>query len=74
MLNDIASNNHIIEFQDVTKLYKHGKFQPFMISFAVHESEFVCLIGASGCGKSTILKMIAGIESPTSGISKNLPK
>ncbi|HXW77560.1 MAG TPA: ATP-binding cassette domain-containing protein, partial [Candidatus Eremiobacteraceae bacterium] len=36
-------------------------------SLAVHESEFFCLVGASGCGKSTVLKLIAGIVQPSRG-------
>ena len=37
------------------------------ISFQVQEREFLCLVGASGCGKTTLLKLIAGLERPTGG-------
>ncbi|MGD2164031.1 MAG: ABC transporter ATP-binding protein [Anaerolineae bacterium] len=37
------------------------------ISFQVEEREFLCLVGASGCGKTTLLKLIAGLEQPTAG-------
>jgi nitrate/nitrite transport system ATP-binding protein len=37
------------------------------VDFTVDKGEFVCLIGHSGCGKSTILNVLAGLESPTSG-------
>lgn len=37
------------------------------VTFNVEESEFVCLIGESGCGKTTILKIIAGLERPDEG-------
>jgi len=33
----------------------------------VHEGEFVCIIGHSGCGKSTVLSMLMGLNTPTSG-------
>ncbi|AEF56335.1 ABC transporter ATP-binding protein [Marinomonas posidonica] len=37
------------------------------VNTQVHEGEFVTLVGASGCGKSTFLKMILGIEQASSG-------
>jgi NitT/TauT family transport system ATP-binding protein len=37
------------------------------VDLEIGEGEFVALIGASGSGKSTILRMIAGLESPTTG-------
>jgi nitrate ABC transporter ATP-binding subunit len=33
----------------------------------MHEGEFVCLIGQSGCGKSTVLSMVMGLNEPTIG-------
>jgi multiple sugar transport system ATP-binding protein len=37
------------------------------IDLAVEEQEFLVLVGPSGCGKSTTLRLIAGLETPTSG-------
>jgi NitT/TauT family transport system ATP-binding protein len=37
------------------------------ISFDVQEGEFCCLLGHSGCGKTTLLNMLAGFEQPTKG-------
>jgi NitT/TauT family transport system ATP-binding protein len=37
------------------------------VSVNVAEGEFVCLVGASGCGKTTLLNIIAGLEKPDTG-------
>src|SRR5438034_6247128 len=37
------------------------------VSLNVAEAEFVCLVGASGCGKTTLLNIVAGLEKPDSG-------
>jgi multiple sugar transport system ATP-binding protein len=37
------------------------------VSFTIPDGSFFCLLGSSGCGKTTTLRMIAGLELPTSG-------
>jgi NitT/TauT family transport system ATP-binding protein len=37
------------------------------ISFEVKDKEFVCILGSSGCGKTTLLRMIAGLDTAESG-------
>lgn len=38
------------------------------VSFTVDKGEFICLLGFSGCGKSTILNILAGFEKPSGGM------
>lgn len=37
------------------------------VSLAVHAGELVCILGRSGCGKTTLLRVMSGLEGPTSG-------
>src|SRR3989475_8422097 len=59
-----------LAIEDVSKNFR-GASGPVLaldqVSLNVAEAEFVCLVGASGCGKTTLLNMIAGLEKPDSG-------
>ena len=57
-----------IEFQNITKEYvKNGPLAVKGINFTVPKGTLTTLLGPSGCGKTTTLRMIAGLEQPTSG-------
>lgn len=56
----------MIIFENVTKKYKNATVLKD-ISFKIADGELVCLIGESGCGKTTTLKMINKLIEPTSG-------
>jgi multiple sugar transport system ATP-binding protein len=56
-----------IEFRSVTKTYGHGQTALAGLDLAVAEGECLVLVGPSGCGKSTTLRMVAGLDGPTSG-------
>lgn len=55
-----------VVLKNVTKIYDKKKVID-NVDLTIEDKEFVVLVGASGCGKSTILRMIAGLEEITSG-------
>ena len=55
-----------IRIESVTK--KFGEFVAVNdVSLNIYRGEIFCLLGGSGCGKTTLLRMLAGFEQPTSG-------
>lgn len=59
-----------IEFKNVKKIYKMGEVNIEALSgvnFSVDKGEFVVVAGASGAGKSTILNILGGMDSPSGG-------
>lgn len=56
-----------IRFEEVSKEYSSG--HPILKNFnlEIKEGEFLVLVGPSGCGKTTALRLVAGLEQPTSG-------
>jgi putative ABC transport system ATP-binding protein len=61
---------YLIELRDVHKVYHRDRIEvPVLqgIDLNIQEGEFVALMGPSASGKSTLLNLIAGIDSPTKG-------
>ena len=55
-----------IRIENVTK--KFGDFVAVNdVSLNIYQGEIFCLLGGSGCGKTTLLRMLAGFEEPTRG-------
>jgi cell division transport system ATP-binding protein len=57
----------MIVFQNVWKVYNHKSVALEDVSFKINANEFVSIVGRSGAGKSTILKLLIGEEKPTKG-------
>jgi ABC-type nitrate/sulfonate/bicarbonate transport system ATPase subunit len=61
---------HHVVLRGVSKRFAVGDGEVEALSridVAIEEGQLVCLIGASGCGKSTMLRIVAGFEEPTTG-------
>lgn len=56
----------IVRIENVTKNFGET-YAVDDISLTIHRGEFFSLLGASGCGKTTLLRMLAGFETPSSG-------
>jgi len=57
----------IIELDDVTKVYPGGHLALERVSLAVGRGDFVFLVGPTGCGKSTLIKLLIRELDPTEG-------
>ena len=56
-----------VRFEEVSKVFDKSVTAVDAFDLEIHDKEFVVLVGPSGCGKSTTLRMIAGLELPTTG-------
>ncbi|EOH57916.1 glycine betaine/L-proline transport ATP binding subunit [Enterococcus faecium EnGen0263] len=57
----------MIEFQNVSKIYKGGKVAVEDVNLSFEKGEFICFIGTSGSGKTTTMRMINRMTDPTHG-------
>lgn len=59
-----------VKLQDITKIYKMGEVEiraADKISFSIKKGEFVVIVGPSGAGKTTVLNILGGMDTATSG-------
>ena len=62
-----AGGQPIIELRDVTKVYPGGHMALDRVSLAINRGEFAFLVGPTGCGKSTLIKMLIRELDATEG-------
>ena len=67
MTEGMEEKKVIVDIRHVNKVYEGGNTVVKDLNLRVYEGEFLTLLGSSGCGKTTTLRMIAGFESITSG-------
>lgn len=61
---------NIVEFKNVTKEFGNNDLKTVVldgINFSIHSGEILIIIGSSGAGKSTILNLLGGLDTPTGG-------
>ena len=68
------ASKHFLSIEGLTQRYPDGQGGTLTVfedaSFGIDKGEFVCILGHSGCGKSTIMNILAGLAEPTSGVVK----
>ena len=68
MLNDTNPRlRDFLKVENLSKSFVTNKPIFADLSFAIDKGEFVCIIGHSGCGKTTVLNVLAGLDTATSG-------
>ena len=63
----VASARSMIVFEDVTKIYEPNVHALRDVSFVIDKGEFVFVVGASGSGKSTVVRLLLKELEPTQG-------
>ena len=56
-----------LELNNITKSFTKEESVLKGISLTIDKGEFITLLGSSGCGKTTTLRIVAGLEMPDSG-------
>lgn len=65
-MNENIKEN-VFNLTNISKIYPNGTVALQDINLTVNQGEFVTLVGSSGCGKSTVLRLIANLEKPSQG-------
>ena len=61
----------VVKIVSLTKTYSSGEIYTMAlnnVSLEIEEGEFAAIVGTSGCGKTTLLNMMGGLDKPTEGM------
>ncbi|MHA1978708.1 MAG: ribosome biogenesis/translation initiation ATPase RLI [Candidatus Hodarchaeales archaeon] len=57
----------LLTYEDLTKKFDRSKFSLDVRGGTIHQNEIIGILGPNGIGKTTFIKMLAGLEAPTTG-------
>ena len=65
--NNKKNKNILAELDQVTKVFTNGEIVLKNLNLKIFKNDFITLLGKSGCGKTTILKILCGLLKTTEG-------
>ncbi len=64
-------SDKLLTYEDLSKNFDESKFSLDIRGGAIHQNEIIGILGPNGIGKTTFIRMLAGLETPTSGMVEN---